>query len=393
MKKTRILSLIALVLVFAMVFGACAQRPRNASAQVGPTATEVPQEEAAPAENTEADNGTEATPAPAEEATPEPTAEPTPEPTTPPVLINPLTGETTDKDYSKLRPVAVMVENNHDNGMINQAGISKAAIVMEFQVEKITRNMAIFMDLEDVPAIYPVRSARTYFVSAALAFDAIYVHRGQSADGVDFSETFLVNYTDNDNIDLGNSNSYRMTEWPHVGEHGMGTSGELLLASFQEFGTRTEHKTDNFDYAMHFSENAAPTDGMTANSIRVIYPEQKIITFTYNAEKGGYTGFQWNSDYVDDTTKEPVVFQNVLILATPITIGADGHWHSAITTTDYEGTGFFFNGGYAKPIKWSRGGLDTPFRYFNEDGTDLELGIGHSYIGFISTTAGEVTCS
>ena len=93
-------------------------------------------------------------------------------------LINPLTGETGTKNYSRMRPVAVMVENNHDNGMINQAGISKAAIVMEFQVEKITRNMAIFMDLEDVPAIYPVRSARSYFVSAALAFDAIYVHRG-----------------------------------------------------------------------------------------------------------------------------------------------------------------------------------------------------------------------
>ena len=91
--------------------------------------------------------------------------------------------------------------------------------------------------------------------------------------------------------------------------------------------------------------------------------------------------------------KHRALFQTVLILATPTQVGADDHWHSVITTTDYEGTGLFFNGGYAKPIKWSRGGLDTPFRFFNEDGTDLELGVGHSYIGFVSSTFGGATYS
>ncbi|HCI22545.1 MAG TPA: DUF3048 domain-containing protein, partial [Clostridiales bacterium] len=43
--------------------------------------------------------------------TPEPTA--TPEPTPDAPLVNPLTGETATKDYSKTRPVAIMVENNH----------------------------------------------------------------------------------------------------------------------------------------------------------------------------------------------------------------------------------------------------------------------------------------
>lgn len=394
MKKTRIISLIALLLVCAMMFGACAQRPRNASAQVGPTATEVPQDETVPAENEENTGNGEATPAPSTEtASPKPTAEPTAEPTEAPVYTNPLTGEICEKDYSKARPVAVMVENNHNNGMINQAGISQAAILIEFQVEKITRNMAIFMDLEDVPAIYPVRSARSYFVSAALAYDAIYVHRGQSADGVDFSENVLVNYVDNDNIDLGDTNSYRMETWPHIGEHGMGTSGELLLNSFEAFGTRTEHKTDSFDYGMHFTENAAPTNGEAAGSIRVVYPENKIMNFTYDESKNGYTGYQWDTAYVDDTTSEPVVFQNVLILATPTQIGADAHWHSVITTTDYEGTGLFFNGGYVMPIKWSRGGLNTPFKFFDEQGNDLQLGIGHSYIGFVSSTYGGATYS
>ena len=165
------------------------------------------------------------------------------------------------------------------------------------------------------------------------------------------------------------------------------------VESIGNLGTRTEHKTDSFDYGLHFTENAAPTDGEAAGSIRIVFPEQKILNFTYNADKNGYTGFQWNSDYVDDTTKEPVVFQNVLILATPTQVGADDHWHSVITTTDYEGTGLFFNGGYVMPIKWSRGGLNTPFKFFDEQGNDLQLGIGHSYIGFVSSTYGGATYS
>ncbi|MBQ3277252.1 MAG: DUF3048 domain-containing protein [Oscillospiraceae bacterium] len=391
MKKTRLASLLALLLVCAMIFGACAQRPKNTAPEVGPTATEVPQT-AAPADS--AESAAEATPEPAKEtATPEPTAAPTEEPTPVPSYTNPLTGETASKDYSKTRPVAVMVENNHNNGMINQAGISKAAILVEFQVEKITRNMAIFMDLEDVPAIYPVRSARSYFVSTAMAFDAIYVHRGQSADGVEFAQNVLVNFVDHDDIDLGDTNSYRMETWPHIGEHGMGTSGELLLRSFEAFGTRTEHKTDSFDYGLHFTENAAPTGGEVANTIRVVYPENKIMNFTYDASKNGYTGYQWDTLYVDDTTGQEVVFQNVLILATPVKIGADDHWHSVITTTDYEGTGLFFNGGYVEAIKWSRGGLDTPFRFYDQNGNDLELGIGHTYMGFVSSTYGGATYS
>ena len=45
-----------------------------------------------------------------------------------------------------------MVENNHWDAPITpiqQGSISKAAIVYEAQVEQITRNMFIFMDLDD----------------------------------------------------------------------------------------------------------------------------------------------------------------------------------------------------------------------------------------------------
>ena len=169
--KRKFLTVLSLLLVCAFVFGACANRPETPAE---PEATATPEVTSTPEATAEAT----ATPEP----TPEPTATPEPTPETP--LVNPLTGETVTKDYSKTRPVAIMVENNHWDAPITpiqQGAISKAAIVYEMQVEQITRNMFIFMDLNDVQNISPVRSARSYFVSTALSYDAIYAHCGFSA--------------------------------------------------------------------------------------------------------------------------------------------------------------------------------------------------------------------
>ena len=149
--KRKFLTVLSLLLVCALVFGACANRP---DVPAEPEATATPE----PTPDVTAEPTTEPT------ATPEPTPEPTatPEPTPDAPLVNPLTGETATKDYSKTRPVAIMVENNHWDAPITpiqQGSISKAAIVYEAQVEQITRNMFIFMDLDDVDNITrPCRS-------------------------------------------------------------------------------------------------------------------------------------------------------------------------------------------------------------------------------------------
>ncbi|MBR6209405.1 MAG: DUF3048 domain-containing protein [Oscillospiraceae bacterium] len=387
MKHPHILSLLALMLVFSLAAGACGLRPNVTE----PSPAEV---NAAPTPDTVSPEPTEM-PATAEPASS--VSEPSPAPTAdsfPAGPFNPLTGEPADEDCSRLRPVAVMVENNHAAGMIAQAGISRADILIEFQTEQITRNMALFMNIGDVPAIYPVRSARSYFASAAMAFDAIFVHAGRSDNGVENSSSVLQYFTDHDDIDLRDSDYiYRMEVWPHIGEHGLATSGQLLTDAFTALGTRREHKSDAFDNGLRFSENAVPTDGEPAGSIRIVFPGSKTMDLRYDAQRKGYTGYQWDAPYVDDNNGEAVVFQNVLVIAAPTKVGADEYYSSVITTTDVNGEGYFFNGGYAEKITWSRGSLDTPFRFFGADGAELALGVGHSYIAFVSPDIGGASFS
>ncbi len=344
-----------------------------------------------------APSGTNASPTPAVTVTPEPTATPEPSPTaTPePMFTNPLTGEKTDTDYSQTRPVAIMVENNcwDDGTLIAQGGLSQASIVYEMQVESITRNMFLFMDTDGLNNVFPIRSARSYFVSAALSYDAIYAHCGKSGEGLEFADTMLVNYTDADDIEVHEGScGFRQYDAPYFGAvHSMTTTGERLKTFIAENNTRTEHNTDSYDYGLRFTENAAPTDGSVANNVRIVFPGTKITSFEYKADQNGYVGFNWNVSIDDANTSTPAVFQNLLVLATYTQIGIDDHYHTAMSTYECEGTGLFFNGGYCEPITWKRGALNEPFHYYAADGTELELGVGHTYIAFVSSSYGGAT--
>ena len=341
--------------------------------------------------------GPDVSPTPAVTATPEPTATPLPTPTaTPePAFTNPLTGERTLTDFSQSRPVAVMVENNcwDDGSLIAQGGLSRADIVYEMQVESITRNLFLFMDTTGLGNVFPVRSARSYFVSAALAYDAIYAHCGKSGQGREFADTMLQYYTDADDIEVyEGSAGFRQYDAPYYGAvHSMTTTGERLQKFIAENNTRTEHNTDSYDYGLRFTENAAPTDGSAAANVRIVFPGTKITTFEYSADKNGYTGANWNAAIADANSGDAAVFQNLLVLSTYTQTGIDDHYHTAMNTYECEGTGFFFNGGYSEPITWKRGAVNEPFHYYTADGSELELGVGHTYIAFVSSSYGGVT--
>ena len=274
------------------------------------------------------------------------------------MFTNPLTGEQTYTDYSQTRPVAIMVENNHwdDGVLIAQGGLSQADIVYEMQVESITRNMFLFMDTDGLNNVFPIRSARSYFVSAALSYDAIFAHCGKSGEGLEFADTMLVNYTDADDIEVHEGScGFRQYDAPYFGAvHSMTTTGERLQDLFAQYGTRTTHRTDGYDYGLHFTEDAAPVNGEAAGSIHIVFPTNKITDFSYDAEKGGYTSTQWNSAYTDGNTGESVVFENILVLYSPTSTGIDEKNHSAIYTYDYQDAGYFFNGGYAVPLLYLR---------------------------------------
>ncbi|TLN16169.1 DUF3048 domain-containing protein, partial [bacterium] len=94
------------------------------------------------------------------------------------LAVSPLTGELVPKEALARRPLAVMIENSP--AARPQSGLDKADLVYEMLAEgAITRFMAVFLQ-GDAAILGPVRSARPYFITRALDYDAIYAYVGGS---------------------------------------------------------------------------------------------------------------------------------------------------------------------------------------------------------------------
>jgi hypothetical protein len=247
----------------------------------------------------------------------------------------------------------------------------------------ITRCLALYHDPAGVEKIGSIRSARTYLIDIARAYDAIFVHAGWSEYAQDLLKTshwpFLNGlfgdaashfYRDKDRIDAG----YSL-------EHTYFTSGDEVIQYAQEKKYRTDSKFET--YGLTFVEDATP-NGEAASTITLhFYKNGKGTQMEYSEQDGCYYGTQiWSSHtgaFSDANADQMVPFENVVILYARTTTDGYRMFADLVGT----GNGYFACGGKIVPIQWSRSNDTAPFLYTLEDGTPVELGIGKTYVGII----------
>lgn len=319
----------------------------------------------------------DAEPVPSESA--QPTAEPTP---TPAPYTNPLSGEAVDEDISMYRPFAVMINNLPPS--LPQRGISQAEILYEIPAEGgVTRMMALFTDISDIESIGTVRSLRPYYAQCAFSFDAIIIHAGGSEAAYS-----LLSNTGWDHID-GVRQTYasapfaRDPERIHNGlEHSLFANGPKLIEAIEERGFDFEHTDGEYDNGLIFSEDAVEQCTGKAEYACITFNTYKSMSFDYNADDGLYYANQYGDKYIDENTGEQVSFTNLIMLKTQIEI-VDGYGRLDVTTVG-SGEGWYCTGGKWVAITWERDEEFGPFHYYLEDGTELSLAPGHTYIGIMS---------
>lgn len=311
----------------------------------------------------------------------EETVEQTEEMTEPPVLYrHPLTGEPLDAPWSG-QMVAVMVNNIKDS--MPQHGLSDADIVYEIQEEgSVTRNMAIYSDISKVSSIGSIRSARTYFVSVAVAYDAYLVHCGTSKYAEngkwDYNGNRVANWKDIDQFYNGNY-FFRDTSRYRDGyawEHTLFTNGELLS---KKLAGKENSKPYENEFGLQFADNVQLM-GQTANEVTVTFKGSKTTTFVYDAATQTYKRVQYGKDCIDGNTGLPTTYKNVIAIYTKQWGVNSGH---QFYDTTGSGDGYAAINGKIVPIKWSREGLRSPYVYTLTDGTPLTLNVGTTYIAVV----------
>ncbi|MCD8321944.1 MAG: DUF3048 domain-containing protein [Oscillospiraceae bacterium] len=297
------------------------------------------------------------------------------------IYTNPLTGEVTDTDISANRPIAVML--NLLKISLPQSGNGSADMLIEATEEGgITRIMALYQDISGVGNLGTIRSTREYFTLLAMGFDALMVHAGGSSYALNLlSDT---GYESINFLTIGDSlywrDSYRLN---NVGtEHSMYTSSDLIEGYLETTTKRTSHESD-FVSPYTFTEDGTP-DGDSATDVTVSFSSYKDTEFVYDEATGTYAVYFFGGDpYIDENTGEQVTVTNIVILPT-LQYTRDDDGRQAYDLTG--GTGYFACGGKYIEINWEKGDMYDPLVLTNTDGSQLDLGVGKTYICLVGDT-------
>lgn len=284
---------------------------------------------------------------------------------------NPLTGvEDLTLEQSQNRPVAVMV-NNISIAQKVQAGLTKADIVYETEVEGgITRLMAVYQDIASVEKIGTVRSARYPYIDLAMGHSAIYVHHGQdptyAAPHLKDTQTFA----------LGTNNAGYREKNGLSSEHTLYGYGDKIWNYFlnNKYNTKLTKATPWQTFA-DSETNITYTN--IANTVNVPFSNSYKSVFKYDAASGKYLRYFKTTERKDYFTGESEYFKNVFVLITTISDYPDGY-HRKVALTS--GSGYYCVNGTYTPIKWSKGNASSSFVFTNEDGTPLTVNQGNSWV-------------
>lgn len=319
------------------------------------------------------------------------TPEPTPVSTEEPENANILTGlgTLTDEAVGK-RPVAVMI--NNVKAALPQDGVSAADVIFEIPVEADqTRLMGIYGDYTQIPNICSVRSCRYYYPILALGFDAIYIHWGMdpsiAADTLNrLNPDRFDGMTSGSGFGRNQSRLNSGKALEHTGEF----YGEQLPDMVSRNDMRIDLTEDWEGYAFNFApvgETVTPNGG-AADYVHVEFGAQSS-SFNYNAETHVYEKLHGTEPHVDAANGEQLVFENVIVLETDISLRDDG----VHKNVNWEGgdayVGWYFSEGSMQKITWSKADEYSKLKFFDENGDELVMNRGKTYIGM--TYSGNVS--
>ncbi|HBA37677.1 MAG TPA: DUF3048 domain-containing protein [Firmicutes bacterium] len=283
-------------------------------------------------------------------------------------------------EESKSRPYAIMINNNSAVWKY-QSGLNEAYMIYEMLVEGgITREMALYRDA-NTEKIASIRSSRHYFLDYALENDAIYAHWGWSPKAQSDIRTLGIN-----NINgLTYEGSYFFRDNSIKGlayEHRGYTSMESLRKAVTKLNYRTttdkgvllKYDPEKIDLSEHGSTG-------DAKYIEVPYSSSYTAKFFYDEETGMYKKSQNKDELYDYTSKDRIVTKNIILYNVGYkTIDSKGRLDMQNTGS---GNGVFITEGKSTPITWEKSSRSTKTIYKYEDGQELVVNDGSTYIGLM----------
>lgn len=306
------------------------------------------------------------------EPAPKPVVKTKPAPPEPTTVPNTLTGRQVQPEINERQVIGVMIENSREARP--QSGIQEAGVVFEAIAEGgITRFLTLYQDTEP-SSIGPIRSARPYYVSWAMGFDAALAHVGGSPEALQNIRSWGTK--DLDQFSHPGSFS-RVTD--RYAPHNMYSSYDRLskLAAEKKYDKST---FDGFDR----TEKGKPAKTPTARTVNVnISSANYNSAYTYAAESNTYARTMAGVAHKDGKSGKQITPDVVVVMVTSYGIKSNGI-HSIYGTT---GTGkvFVFQNGTVTEGTWQKQSNEDALSFKDSGGRALKLNPGQTWITAISS--------
>lgn len=291
--------------------------------------------------------------------------------------VTPFTGENV-ADEITTRPIIATI-NNHPAAR-PQSGIGSADVIYEMLAEgNVTRLLALFQS--EIPDnIGPIRSARDYFIEIAEGLDAFYIAHGYSPE----AQMMLANgVVDNINgMQYDGSIFKRSSE--RVAPHNSYIAGENIEIAAEKVNASLLYQK-KVSYNFYEPDERAKI-GVQANSVTVKYSNYDSFNslYTYNADTNTYSRQCADEITTDYLTNEPIELSNVLFFEMNHSI-IDNAGRRSIDITS-GGTAYVFQEGMMREVRWEN--IDGVLKAVEEDGSEVKLVPGHTWIHFVPTNPG-----
>ena len=289
--------------------------------------------------------------------------------------LNPLTGLYEYDGILNIRPVAVMI-NNDVRAQDFQAGLPQADIIYETEIEGgETRLMAVFQDAQKVENIGTIRSSRYAYIDLAMGHNAVYIHRG--CDTV-YAGPHL---KDLDHIDIHEGNyGYRAKNGLAL-EHTLYAKGDTLWNGIgSKFSTMLENVNPWQTFAIEGEK--VTLSGGKADKVTVAFSGNFKSIFCYDEQTGLYERNFKEKVPTEYLTKQSTKVKNVIVCLTNIQDYPD-RVHRKIPLEG--GEGYYVTNGTFQKIKWSKGEASSSLKFTNEDGSELVMSPGNTWVCIASS--------
>ena len=333
------------------------------------------------------------TEAPEPTAEPAPTEEPTPTPEPEPLkgkdvpegmYLSELTGEPISLDLKTQRPIAAMVDN--ESIALPHYGTAEADIVYDIMNstanDRITRMMVVVKDWDSIPQLGNIRSTRPTNVLMAAEYNAILCHDG----GPYYINQYLAepwaDHISGAFSRVPNGKSREFTEYIVSGDLDSDIANYGFTRDYNEYYTLGEAPHFNFiPWGLEVKLSDVYSDTYAATDVSIPFFHNST-NLKYNADTKTYDYYEYGIAHVDAEDGEQMTFKNVILQCVSFA-ELDQHGYLIYNCIGPKQPALYLTNGESKFIYWSKDSEREPTKFWDEDGKELQMNTGKTYIAFV----------